>query len=53
MFAILRNLHDNTTARTSFTALHQERLTGTSVAVITSGFDLRMVILAGPNVAAH
>jgi hypothetical protein len=45
MFVILRSLRENTTSKPSFTALYQQQLTGTRVAVIMSGVDLRIVII--------
>ena len=49
MFVILRSLRENTTSKPSFTALYQQQLTGTRVALITSGVDLRIVIIMFSN----
>jgi hypothetical protein len=42
---ILRAPRENTNAKTSFTALYQQQLIGTPVAVSTSGVDLRILII--------
>ena len=36
-FVTLRSLRENTTPKTSFSALYQQQLTGTRVALITEG----------------
>ena len=42
---VILRLRENPNAKNSFTALYQQQLIGTPVAVITSGVDLRIVII--------